>query len=66
MVFYSKKLVASPEKSKWRLYFSPNIFKSDIFVHFPLVFYILGKNKTFSCKFKMAELFNMKDDILMI
>jgi hypothetical protein len=67
-LLHCKKFVPSPVKSKWRLYsrwrleflyFSPNIFKNDILVHFSLIFYILGKIKllwkTFTWKFKMAE-----------
>jgi hypothetical protein len=45
VLFYCKKFVASPEKSKWRLISRWrrkcfNIFKNDIFVHFSFVFFI--------------------------
>jgi hypothetical protein len=72
ILFYSKKFVASPEKSKWRLYtrwpgkclyFSPNIFKNDNVVHF--IFWVKIKRlwKNLFLKIQNGGIMNMKDDI---
>jgi hypothetical protein len=47
-LFSRKKIVATPEKSKWRrecLYFSPNICNNDIFVFCFSIIWVT--NKTF-------------------